>query len=361
MADDGTSEHRSDKLPTEATGPIAESGPDHPAKAGLASLVEGEGGWPLIGLATATLLGAVIGVIAIPSSLLAIVVMAVVQLGVTALGLIAVRRPVLWAVAIGIVSIGSAAAEPGLAELAYSGATPWIACATAAGTLNLFWHASDRRVLAAGAAALLVGSTGLIAVTIRFGVPPAQAILTSSVPFLIGALFAAVLHLRDARQDRVRRPELLLGEADRPDSGAGAGSGDAALRALAIVALRSDELASTSADATARRAAIDLREVARRALTGDAATADSVARIELLPARQSNAPQQAAGPMPELPDREREILRLVATGASNAAIGRSLYLSEATVKQYVSRLMRRFDRDNRTRLALLAARWFDEP
>ncbi|WUJ12242.1 helix-turn-helix transcriptional regulator [Actinoplanes sp. NBC_00393] len=63
--------------------------------------------------------------------------------------------------------------------------------------------------------------------------------------------------------------------------------------------------------------------------------------------------------MPELPDREREILRLVATGASNAAIARSLYLSEATVKQYVSRLMRRFDRENRTQLALLAAQWFD--
>jgi DNA-binding NarL/FixJ family response regulator len=64
--------------------------------------------------------------------------------------------------------------------------------------------------------------------------------------------------------------------------------------------------------------------------------------------------------MPDLPDREREILRLVATGASNASIGRSLYLSEATVKQYVSRLMRRFDRDNRTQLALMAARWFDD-
>jgi DNA-binding NarL/FixJ family response regulator len=64
--------------------------------------------------------------------------------------------------------------------------------------------------------------------------------------------------------------------------------------------------------------------------------------------------------MPDLPDREREILRLVAVGASNASIARDLYLSEATVKQYVSRLMRKFDRENRTQLALMAARWFDE-
>ena len=49
----------------------------------------------------------------------------------------------------------------------------------------------------------------------------------------------------------------------------------------------------------------------------------------------------------------------MSTGASNAAIARSLYLSEATVKQYVSRLMRRFDRENRTQLALMAARWFE--
>jgi ABC-type multidrug transport system ATPase subunit len=47
-------------------------------------------------------------------------------------------------------------------------------------------------------------------------------------------------------------------------------------------------------------------------------------------------------------------------GGELRRIGRSLYLSEATVKQYVSRLMRRFERENRTQLALMAARWFDE-
>lgn len=68
----------------------------------------------------------------------------------------------------------------------------------------------------------------------------------------------------------------------------------------------------------------------------------------------------APHPLDALGQREREILRELSTGATNAAIARSLYLSEATVKQYVSRLMRRFDRANRTQLALLAVTWFVE-
>src|SRR5699024_3291510 len=45
----------------------------------------------------------------------------------------------------------------------------------------------------------------------------------------------------------------------------------------------------------------------------------------------------------ELRDGEREIVGLLRTGASNAAIARDLYLSEATIKGHVSRLMRRHD------------------
>ena len=70
----------------------------------------------------------------------------------------------------------------------------------------------------------------------------------------------------------------------------------------------------------------------------------------------------AAGPSPgALPDRlssltEREvaILRLVATGASNADIARELFLSEATVKTYVSRLLAKLGLRDRVQLAVLA-------
>jgi DNA-binding NarL/FixJ family response regulator len=328
--------------------------------------VDREVAWPIIGLATAGLLGAVIGITAIPSATLAIVAMTAVQLSVSALGLLAPRIPVLWAVAIAVVSLGSTLLDSRLAELAYSGAIPWIALATAMSALNLFRHATDWLAIASGTAALALGSAGVVAVSIRAGVPPTAAVLAASVPFLIGVLIASMLHLRDAREDRLRRPELYIESADADEATiATPGALDAARRALAIVTLRSDELVASTRDASTRRTAADLRDVARRALTGASANGNSMARIELhtsaAPQTSDTQDRKAGVPsMPDLPDREREILRLVATGASNAAIGRDLYLSEATVKQYVSRLMRRFERENRTQLALMAARWFDE-
>ena len=44
----------------------------------------------------------------------------------------------------------------------------------------------------------------------------------------------------------------------------------------------------------------------------------------------------AVKPFPELADREREVLRLMASGLPNAAIAGRLYLSEKTVRNYVS-------------------------
>ena len=325
--------------------------------------LERELAWPLIGLAASSLLGAVIGMIAIPSAWSAVTVMTLAQLAVTALGLRALRRPVLWAAAIAVVSLASVVLDPRLSELAYTGAVPWISLGTAMAALNLYRHADDWTAIWSGTAALALSSASLVVVSVHAGVPPTSAVLAASVPFLIGVVIALLLHLRDARDDRLRRPELAIATG-HDDGPAGHAALDAARRALAIVALRSDELVTSTDDVSARRTAADLRDVARRALTGPGAAEHSVARIEVHPATTTTSSQrppagEAVTPMPDLPDREREILRLVATGASNASIGRSLYLSEATVKQYVSRLMRKFDRENRTQLALMAARWFD--
>ena len=56
----------------------------------------------------------------------------------------------------------------------------------------------------------------------------------------------------------------------------------------------------------------------------------------------------------ELSDREREVLALLGTGDSNADLAKQLYVSEATVKTYVSRLLAKLDLANRTQAAILA-------
>lgn len=55
-----------------------------------------------------------------------------------------------------------------------------------------------------------------------------------------------------------------------------------------------------------------------------------------------------------LPDRERDVARLVGEGKSNARIGKELFMSVATVKAHVSRLLARLGLNNRVQLALLA-------
>jgi DNA-binding NarL/FixJ family response regulator len=56
----------------------------------------------------------------------------------------------------------------------------------------------------------------------------------------------------------------------------------------------------------------------------------------------------------ELSDREREVLQLLGSGQSNAELARTLFVSEATVKTYVSRLLTKLDLTNRTQAAILA-------
>jgi DNA-binding NarL/FixJ family response regulator len=56
----------------------------------------------------------------------------------------------------------------------------------------------------------------------------------------------------------------------------------------------------------------------------------------------------------ELSDREREVVIAIGQGKSNAEIGAELYMSVATVKAHVSRLLTKLDLNNRVQVALLA-------
>ncbi len=56
----------------------------------------------------------------------------------------------------------------------------------------------------------------------------------------------------------------------------------------------------------------------------------------------------------ELTDREREVLRLVGGGLSNAEIARELVISPRTAKTHVSRIMQKLDARDRVRLVVVA-------
>lgn len=56
----------------------------------------------------------------------------------------------------------------------------------------------------------------------------------------------------------------------------------------------------------------------------------------------------------ELTPREQEVLRLIAKGASNREIAKSLYISEGTVKNHVTNILNRLNLRDRTQAAIFA-------
>jgi DNA-binding NarL/FixJ family response regulator len=87
---------------------------------------------------------------------------------------------------------------------------------------------------------------------------------------------------------------------------------------------------------------------------GDAMLAPALTRRLLERFASAPLPGALPGELNAVPAREVEVLMRVATGASNAEIAVTLFLSEATVKTYVSRLLARFGLRDRVQLAVLA-------
>jgi DNA-binding NarL/FixJ family response regulator len=84
---------------------------------------------------------------------------------------------------------------------------------------------------------------------------------------------------------------------------------------------------------------------AGNSLFGPAATERLVGRF---------APPPSGRALDELTDREREILRLLATGLSNAELADRLFLSETTVKTHVSAVLRKLGVRDRVQAVIAA-------
>lgn len=70
--------------------------------------------------------------------------------------------------------------------------------------------------------------------------------------------------------------------------------------------------------------------------------------------RRIDRHQQARSALERLTGRERDVLELVGTGLSNNEISRQLRMSEATVKDHVSRILAKLTLTNRVQAAILA-------
>jgi DNA-binding NarL/FixJ family response regulator len=92
-------------------------------------------------------------------------------------------------------------------------------------------------------------------------------------------------------------------------------------------------------------------------LAAGGAVLDPRITARLLPRLAAGPPQPGPSRLGDLTPRELQVLRGLAAGASNAAIGLRLGLAEATVKKYVSALLVKLGAENRVQAALLAQGW----
>jgi len=102
-------------------------------------------------------------------------------------------------------------------------------------------------------------------------------------------------------------------------------------------------------------AARELIRILRSVWAGESYVPPMLAASLLLEMRESHSQQkQAASPLDELTPREREILEGLASGLSNKEIGEKLFLSEKTVKHYMTNILQKLQVRNRVEAALLA-------
>ncbi|MEU6564475.1 response regulator transcription factor [Nocardia nova] len=97
----------------------------------------------------------------------------------------------------------------------------------------------------------------------------------------------------------------------------------------------------------------DLVKAVRVVAGGDALLSPSVTRrlVAEFATRAKPAPETT---MTDLTDREREVMTLVAEGLTNAEIAKRLFMSPATARTHVSRILLKLNARDRTQLVVMA-------
>ncbi|GHG06602.1 response regulator transcription factor [Streptomyces zaomyceticus] len=100
----------------------------------------------------------------------------------------------------------------------------------------------------------------------------------------------------------------------------------------------------------------ELRQAVRAVAAGDALLAPSVTRrvIERFAHRAAPAPVDAPRRLEALTSRERDVVRLIATGLSNEQVAEKLVISPLTAKTHVTRSLGKLGVRDRVQLVILA-------
>ncbi len=99
----------------------------------------------------------------------------------------------------------------------------------------------------------------------------------------------------------------------------------------------------------------DITGAIRRVAAGDPVLSPAITRrlMERVVV-EAGSYEQARGAISTLTQRERDVVLAIARGRTNAEIATELFMSVATVKAHVSRILTKLALGNRTQLALLA-------
>jgi DNA-binding NarL/FixJ family response regulator len=165
---------------------------------------------------------------------------------------------------------------------------------------------------------------------------------------------------------RSLRPDVVLMDLRMPDldglRATRAITADPALTGVRVVVLTTFELdeyvfeamrAGASGFLVKHSEPSELVRAVRVVTEGDALLSPSVTR-RLMAEFASRAKPPATVSLPDLTAREREVMVLVAEGLTNAEIGARLFMSPATARTHVSRILTKLGARDRTQLVVLA-------
>jgi DNA-binding NarL/FixJ family response regulator len=161
-------------------------------------------------------------------------------------------------------------------------------------------------------------------------------------------------------------PEIILLDIDMPGGGLEAARTIATeypvIKIVVLTASEEDDHLIAALKIGARAfilkgvAARELLRILRAIAAGESYVPPALAASLLLemhePRTASRKPQD--NPINDLTEREREILESLAGGLSNKEIGEKLFLSEKTVKHYMTNILQKLQVRNRVEAALLA-------